>query len=278
MVPQFLNKGECQPTKIMNIQVNNKMTFFSTISLLIMILCFTIIMAHNQVMAASTFTIEAKINLKKLNNPSKLKVVASANGDTQAKIVEGEDLDSKSTTVSFPFDEKNDVVTVGSRDEYFACAYDLDAITNQMKSYSCAEGNIKNTGGKNIINIGSGSSDTLSTGSFQTVNGGVITNPTLSVSIPLSDRKDVKELKVVTMIKGEFESRTIDARKLLKQSDHNTIIVPLLFNKIPEIGPIQEGDLFFACVSSDELNPPEGTECEHRVTVHTGHIHGLVAR
>ena len=219
-------------------------------------------------MVASKFIIEAKINLKKLNNPSKLKVVASANGDTQVKLVEGEDLDSKSTTVSFPFNEKNDVVSVGSRDEYFVCAYDLDAITNQMRSYSCVEGNIKNTGGKNTINLGSGSSDTLSTGSFQTVDGGEITNSTLSVSIPLSDRKDVKELKVVTMIKGEFESQTIDAQKLLKQSDHNTIIVPLVFDKIPEIGPFQQGDLFFACVSSDDLNPPEGTECEHRVTIH----------
>jgi hypothetical protein len=109
-------------------------------------------------MVASKFIIEAKINLKKLNNPSKLKVVASANGDTQVKILEAVDLDSKSTTVSFPFNEKNDVVSVGSRDEYFACAYDLDAITNQMRSYSCVEGNIKNTGGKNTINLGSGNS------------------------------------------------------------------------------------------------------------------------
>jgi hypothetical protein len=88
----------------------------------------------------------------------------------------------------------------------------------------------------------------------------------------------MSEIKVVTMIKGEFESRTIDAHNLLKQSDHNTIVVPLVYNKSPEIGPIQKGDLFFACVSADELNPPEGTECEHRHTSHTGHIHNLVAR
>ena len=36
----------------------------------------------------------------------------------------------------------------------------------------------------------------------------------------------------------------------------------------PEVGHIQRGDLFFACVSADELNPPEGTECEHRETSH----------
>jgi hypothetical protein len=105
-----------------------------------------------------------------------------------------------------------------------------------------------------------------------------IKNPTIRVSIPLSDRKDVKDLKVVTMIKGEFNSKTIDAQKLLKESDDNTIIIPVLFDKIPEIGPIQKGDLFFACVSANELNPPEGTECEHRITSHTAHIHNLVAR
>jgi len=158
------------------------------------------------------------------------------------------------------------------------CAYAIDAVTAQMESYSCAEGNIEHLNGKNTISLGSGSAKTLSTGSFQTVNGGEIKNPTIRVWIPLSDRKDVQDLKVVAMIKGEFASKTIDAHKLLKESDDNTLIIPLVFDKTPEIGTIQKGDLIFACVSADELNPPEGTECEHRVTSHTGHIHNLVAR
>jgi hypothetical protein len=231
----------------------------------------------HRVTAAGKFTIDARINLKKLDNPQKLKVIASANGDTQVKNVTGNDLHSKSTSVSFEFNEKNEVVNVGDRDEYFACAYALNG-TNQMESYSCVEGNIENTNGKNIANIGSGERGTLSTGSFQTVDGPEIMNPTIRVWIPLSDRKDVKDLKVVTMIKGEFESKTINAKELLKKSEHNTIIVPFEFNNTPEIGSIQKGDLFFACVSADELNPPEGTECEHRETSQTGHIHNLVAR
>jgi hypothetical protein len=84
----------------------------------------------------------------------------------------------------------------------------------------------------------------LSTGSFQTVDGPEKKNPTISVWIPLSDRKDVRHLKVVTMIKGEFESKTIDAKALLKKSEHNTIIVPFEFDKTPEIGPIQRGIYF----------------------------------
>ncbi len=118
----------------------------------------------------------------------------------------------------------------------------------------------------------------MSTGVFQTVSGGEINSPTINVRIPLSDRKDVTQLKVVTMIKGEFESSTINAQELLKNSKDNTIILSLIFDKIPEIGPIQEGDMFFACVSADDLNPPEGTECEHRVTSHTFRVHNIIAR
>lgn len=250
---------------------------FLFVSVVFLVFSIALLGSSNKAIAAGKFTIDAKINLKKLDNPNKLKVVASANGENQTKYVEGKELNSQTATVSFQFNQKNDIVTAGNRDEYFVCAYDLNAQTDQMKSYSCVEGNLK-PNGKNTISIGSGPGVTLSTGSFQTVNGEEIKNPTISVHIPLSDRKDVKDLKVVTMIKGELQSKTIDAQKLLKKSDDNTIIVPFLYNKIPEIGPIRVGDLFFTCVSANELNPPEGTECEHRVTQHTFHTHNIVAR
>jgi hypothetical protein len=48
--------------------------------------------------------------------------------------VTGDDLDSKSTSVLFEFNEKNDIVSVGDRDEYFACAYAFNG-TNQMETY-----------------------------------------------------------------------------------------------------------------------------------------------
>lgn len=252
------------------------------ISISFVLIIFTILSPSfihlNQVFAAGKFSIDAKINLEKLSHPDKLKVVASANGENETKYLTGNDLDSNTATVSFEFNQKNDIVTVGSRDEYFVCAYALNPITDQMESYSCVEGNIEHPNGKNTISLGTGSAKTLSTGSFQTVSGGQIESPTIKVWIPLSDRKDVKELKVVTMIKGEFETKTVNAKELLKKSDDNTIMVPLVYNKTPEIGSIQQGDLFFACVSAEELNPPEGTECEHRNTVLRGHIHNLVAR
>lgn len=47
------------------------------------------------------------------------------------------------------------------------------------------------------------------------------------------------------MIKGEFETKTINAWELLKKSDDNTLMVPVVYDKSPETGPIQQGDLFF---------------------------------
>ena len=106
-----------------------------------------------------------------------------------------------------------------------------------MKSYSCVEGNIEQLNGKNTINIGSGPVITLSTGPFTSVNGEEIKNPTIRVHVPISDRKDVKGLKVVTMIKGELQSKTIDAKKLLKKSNDNTLIVPFLLTRFLKLVP-----------------------------------------
>jgi hypothetical protein len=159
-----------------------------------LVLTFGLTLMIPSVTAKGDFSIDAKINTQKLNGADKLKVVDSANGDTQVKNVTGNDLKSKSTTVSFRFNQKNNIVTAGSRDEYFVCAYAL-ANTNGMKSYACVEGNIEQPNGKNTINIGSGPVITLSTGTFKPVTGVEIKNPTISVHIPLSDRKDVKDLK-----------------------------------------------------------------------------------
>lgn len=78
------------------------------------------------------------------------------------------------------------------------------------------------------------------------------------------------------MIKGKFQSKIIVAKKILQQSNDNTLMVPLVFKKIPQIGSIQENDMFFAWVSADELYLPEGTECAHRKTSDTDNIHNLV--
>jgi len=251
-------------------QVNNKVLFsLFFVSVALVLFSSSVIVFPNQAIAAGKFTINPKINLKKLNNPQKLQVVAYSTGQNKTKYLTGNDLNSNTATVTFQFNQKNDLVTAVHSDEYFVCAYDLNPQTNEMKSYSCIEGNLENPSGKNRVDIGSGPVVTLSTGPFKPVNGAEIKNPTIVVWIKnLAGKKHLKDIKAVAMIKGEFKSKIIDARKMLEKSKDNT----------PEIGPIRMGDLFFACVSANVLKPVEGTECEHRVTQHTGHIHNIVAR
>jgi hypothetical protein len=249
------------------------------VSVALVIFSSLVIVFPNQAIAAGKYTIDPKINIKKLNNPQKLKVVAYSNGENKTKYLTGNDLKSNTATVSFQFNKKNDLVTAVHRDEYAVCAYDLNAQTNEMKSYSCIEGNLENPSGKNPVNIGSGPVITLSTGSFKHVNGAEIKNPIIVVWIEnLAGKKHLKDIKAVAMVKGEFRSKIIDARKLLEKSKDNIIKVPLLFDKEPEIGAIQKGDYFFACVSANVLKPVEGNECEHRYISHPGHIFNLVAR
>jgi hypothetical protein len=262
------------------LQANNKVLFsLFFVSVALVLFYSSVIVFPNQVIAAGKYMINPKINLKKLNNPQKLKVVAYSTGQNKTKYLTGNDLNSNTATVSFQFNQKNDLVTAVHRDEYFVCAYDINAQTNEMKSYSCIEGNLENPSGKNRVNIGSGPVVTLSTGPFKPVNGAEIKNPTIVVWIEnLAGKKHLKDIKAVAMIKGEFKSKIIDARKMLEKSKDNIIKVPLLFDKTPEIGPIKKGDFLFACVSANVLKPVEGTECEHRETSHTGNIHNIVAR
>jgi hypothetical protein len=262
-----------------NLQFNNKILFSLSFGFVILVIFYLMAVFPNQAIAAGKYTIDAKINLNNLNNPQKLKVVAYSNGENKTKYLTGNDLKSNTATVSFQFNQKNALVTAGHNDEYFVCAYDLNAQTNEMKSYSCIEGNLESPTGKNPVNIGSGPVITLSTGPFKPVNGAEIKNPTIMVWMEnLAGKKDLKNIGVVAMIKGEFKYKIIDARKLLEKSKDHIIRVPLPFDKEPEIGPIRVGDMLYGCVSANVLNPTEGTECEHRETSHTGHIHNIIAR
>ena len=262
------------------LQLNNKVIFSLSFVFVILVIFSSMIIFPNRVIAAGKYTIDPKINIKKLNNPQKLKVVAYSNGENKTKYLTGNDLKSNTATVSFQFNQKNDnLVTAVHNDEYAVCAYDLNAQTNEMKSYSCIEGNLENPNGKNPVNIGSGPVITLSSGPFKPVKGAELKNPTIVVWLEnLAGKKHLKNIGVVAMIKGEFRYKIIDAQKLLKESKDNIIRVPLQFDKTPEIGPVRVGDYFFACVSANVLKPVEGNECEHREASHIGKIFNLIAR
>ena len=246
------------------------------------------LLSTNNTFAAEIFEIEANIDLSKIPDSEKLKVIAFANGEFDVKFVDNiQEMKSKSISVPFNFERTNDLVTVGVNDEYFVCAYDLKPDTGIMKSYSCVEGNIENTDGKNTINIGSGSKNTLSTGSFQSVSEvdeskakdeSNAKDVTMNILVPLFDRKNVQNIKVTAMNKGELQTKEVNAADLLKNSNGDTIKFSFNFDRKTEIGQIEKGDLYFACVSANELNPPEGTECEHKLTKTIGRGNNLYAR
>jgi hypothetical protein len=81
------------------------------------------------------------------------------------------------------------------------------------------------------------------------------------------------------MIKGQIQSEVIeDVQTELDKSDSNTISRTFTFDRNTDIGRIQLGDRYHACVSSDDLRPPEGTECEKRLIIHLDKPNSLPAR
>ena len=66
-------------------------------------------------------------------------------------------------------------------------------------------------------------------------------------------------------IKDDISRFIEDVQAELDKSKDNTISRTFTFDRKTDIGLIQVGDRYHACVSGDDLRPPEGSECEKRV-------------
>lgn len=204
--------------------------------------------------ASSKFTVDAKTDIGSVKDPVKLKLLASANGETKVKKT-GVISVPNSGTISVPFDfnKKNDIVTAGYHDEYFVCGYILDAKTGDTISYQCNEGDLLNEDGHNEAILDS----------FITVpksQNSDAKDVKINILVPLSDRPNAHKIKVLVAIRGEFQAKVIDVAK----ANGKNLNVVFTFDRNTDIGKIQLGDLYSTCVSANELNPPEGTECEKR--------------
>ena len=67
-------------------------------------------------------------------------------------------------------------------------------------------------------------------------------------------------------------------KKELDKSKDDTISRTFTFDRDTDIGPIQIGDRYHACVASNDLSPPEGSECEKRIIKNLDKVSGLYAR
>lgn len=130
----------------------------------------------------------------------------------------------------------NAVVTVGHDDEYFVCAYSIKTKTGHMKSYSCYEGDIENKDGKNTAKL-----DLFKT--LKEAGDSDVRNVIINILVPLSDRKNMENIKVVAMDKGEFRSKEINAADLLKNSNGDTVKFSFNFDRKSQIGQIEKGTL-----------------------------------
>jgi hypothetical protein len=101
----------------------------------------------------------------------------------------------------------------------------------------------------------------------------------ITILAPLADKKDTEKLKIAAMIKGQIQSEIIeDVQAELDKSKDNTIKRTFTFERNTDIGKIQIGDRYHACVASEDLRPPEGSECEKRIVKNLAKVSGLYAR
>jgi hypothetical protein len=101
----------------------------------------------------------------------------------------------------------------------------------------------------------------------------------VKIIVPMEDRKDAKKIKVMAMLKGQIKSAIIDdVQKEFDKIGGYTIERTFAFDRNTDMGPIQVGDRFHACVIGQDLNPPEGSECEKRLIKHLDKTNALAAR
>ncbi len=240
-----------------------------------------------------------RINLQNIEREGFLRVVGYINGQSFKEDIELSELDPEKNKLNIKFNVLKDteIVSLGTADEFFVCAYHIKDIENEYNSilyFDCNEAGVQNSNGKNTINVLKPSSMVYSKskafyderklqqqeiqqlqGQDSTVNRPINENSEnnndddkilLKIIAPLSDRKDTKELKIAAMVRGQIQTETIkEVQKELDKSKDDTITRTFTFDRNTDIGQIQLGDRFHACVSSDDLNPPEGTECEKRL-------------
>ena len=206
-------------------------------------------------------------------------------------------------------DKETDIVNAGDRDEFFVCAYhikDLLKEYNSLTYFDCDEGdllapdkptisrlfstnslvysesqNIFNNSSNKYSQLLSTNNDNSNPNQQQQVRDKEEEKEKVKIKIlaPLEDRKNIQKLKIVAMVKGQIKSAVIDnVQEEFSKTGGYTISRTFTFDRDTNIGKIQIGDRFHACVSSNDLNPPEGTECEKRTVKKIGRDNVLYAR
>ena len=255
--------------------------------------------------------VKTRINLANLEKKGFLSMAAFINGQEVLKNVSLDKLDPSKQTlnVNLMVDKETDIVNAGDRDEFFVCAYhikDLLKEYNSLTYFDCDEGdllapdkptisrlfstnslvysesqNIFNNSSNKYSQLLSTNNDNSNPNQQQQVRDKEEEKEKVKIKIlaPLEDRKNTQKLKIAVMVKGQIKSAVIDnVQEEFSKTGGYTISRTFTFDRDTNIGKIQIGDRFHACVSSNDLNPPEGTECEKRTIKKIGRDNVLYAR
>jgi hypothetical protein len=250
--------------------------------------------------------VKARINLANLEKQGFLRIAAYINGQEVIKNITLDKLDQSKQTlnVNLAVNKETSFLKAGDRDEFFVCAYHVKDLTKEYNSltyFDCDEGDLLGPDkptitrlfspsslvyreSENVFNNSSNKySQLLSTNNHATNKLNLEEEKEDSVKLkvysPMEDRKNAQKLKITAMVKGQIKSVVIDnVQEEFDKIGEYTISRTFTFDRDTNIGKIQIGDKFFACVSSTDLNPPEGQECEKRIIKNIERPNVLYAR
>jgi hypothetical protein len=238
--------------------------------------------------------IKATINLKNVDmkNTKFIRIIGFINGEEVKQDIPIPSIDKTKNKldVDLKVNKKNDIVEASTPDEFFVCAYQVGDVKknyNSLTKFDCNEGDIlsisKPTPAR-LFQLGSNVYEKTQAVYGANINntgrsGSNIDKVKIKIVAPLADKKDTKKLVIAAMIKGQIQSEVIeDVQAELDKSKDSTIQRTFTFDRDTDIGRIQIGDRYHACVASDDLSPPEGQECEKRVIKHFDKSNSLPAR
>jgi hypothetical protein len=205
-----------------------------------------------------------------------IRVIRFINGEESKQDIPISSIDKSKKTLNadLKVNEENEIVEASSPDEFFVCAYQVGDVQQQsttlIPKFDCNEGDI--LGNPTQISLfSSGSqvyakSQAVYQATLNNINSSNSNTVKIKIIAPMADKKDTEKLKIAAMIKGQLKSEVIeDVQAELDKSKNNTIKRTFTFDRNTDIGKIQIGDRYHACVASEDLRPPEGSECEKRV-------------
>jgi hypothetical protein len=239
--------------------------------------------------------VKAAIDLENvdMDNTKFIRVIGFINGEEAKQDISISSIDKNKNNlnVELKVNEENDIVETDTPDEFFVCGYQVrgdvskESTTNLVTKFDCNEGDI--LGNPTKISLFKSGSQVFSKSEeyYQThlnmINNITANNDKVKIKIiaPLADKKDTEKLIIAAMIKGQMQSEVIDdVQAELDKSDSNTISRTFTFDRNTDLGPIQIGERYHACVASNDLSPPEGQECEKRLVKSFDNVNSLPAR